>query len=139
MNDVKFADIKEGDTIYVLKYVSYGWHNKKEFFIPVKVGKVTPKSFYIGEKIFRKDRGNEIGGDARVYRQGEAYWSRFVKDEAHEARVFEYKLHAMRKIHELSGKITVPMIENVDPNTLKSVIQTLTGIVGEGESNGKLP
>lgn len=59
--EIKFKDIKVGDTVYIKKEVSFGWNSNRDFEIPVKVERVTPTTFLADGRKFKKDNGLEFG------------------------------------------------------------------------------
>lgn len=135
-NSVKFADIKEGDTVLVLKAINFGWHEKLEFWVSTKVSKVTPTQFEVDDKKYRKKDGSEVGTRFSYAKKVGDYDS-FAKDEPLKDQSEEYlkaskQFNRALKISEqykLFQKISIYELIKEDEESLESVINVLSSVV----------
>jgi len=137
---IKFENIKVGDTVYVEKDVSYGWHKAETFYLPKIVTKVTKTQLTVeGGRRFSKERGKEVGasfsyakslGDKKYYAGGET-----VKDETNEMNIFKEKLKLEKSIREQIEGLNIEYNSGLKLDQLKSIERQLTVIKSTIESN----
>jgi len=101
---MKFKAIKEGDTVYIRKNVTYSWGDTKSFFLPRKVIRVTKAQFVIENNLkFRKKNGYGFGHSKVAYNLGDKYnyGGNIVTDETKKLELFLEKLKLEEEIRTM--------------------------------------
>lgn len=98
--EIKFKDIKAGDTVYIKKEVSFGWNSSQDFQIPAKVERVTATTFIVDGRKFKKDNGLEFGKYA-------SFANPIGVDETSKMVAFEEKMKLIYKLQKAIKEIKI--------------------------------
>lgn len=130
---MKFAEIKVGDIVYLDNPVSFGWRNEISFYCAYKVTKVTPKNFYVGDKMYRKGDGSIVkyGSWERAKQLGDSkgYGTEIVSDETNKRELFIKKRDALSKISTIAAKATVNKLDLVTIEELEQSLKILEKLI----------
>ena len=126
----KYADIKVDDVVYIEQVISYGWHKSRNFWIPRKVERVTPKQFQVYGKKYRKSDGRKVTSEygahfARWCGEIVSTWGtekEIVSDQTVDRDEFIKKLKARDRIMNLTGSIRAD-IENDNIFEIMSLLE----------------
>lgn len=126
---MKFAEIKIGDIVYLDNPVSVGWRNTISFYCAYNVTKVTPKNFYIGDKMYRKEDGSIVkaGSWERAKQLGDlkGYGTETVSDETNKRELFIRKKDALSKISNITSKVAITKLDSVTIEELEQSLKIL--------------
>ncbi len=136
--DIKFENIKVGDTVMIEDSVTYGWYKSKRFWIPKKVIRVSKAQFVIeGGKRFKKN-GKQVGvhsyGCIGLLSEIGGYRDEVIKDQTKERNAFVKKINLE---DDINASIDVIKIQRNSPFThveLKTIFDKLESIRLEIES-----
>jgi hypothetical protein len=120
---VKFADIKVGDTVLSAKSyrVPRTWDERREFWIPAPVTRVTPKRFVVEGVMFSKERGQAVGVSGEVFREGDhPKWRKnAVSDQTAERDAFLRRCEIVEAIDDLVTNLAE--VKSVDHPRLEEI------------------
>ena len=109
---MKFENINVGDTVFVKKYVNFGWRQAKGFWIPTKVKRVTKTQFVVEEsdRRFKREFGSEIKGryleTARLENETYGYRGESkVYDQTEEMNAFAKKVMLVTNLNSQKDKL----------------------------------
>lgn len=125
---MKFKDIQVGDIVYIREEVTYGWGERRLFFCPKKVERVTAKQFTVGGYRYRKENGKMIGGYSYAYYSGDSLSSISgdkVVDQSKEMQAFKHRLQIRYQVRDMGEKLRRISIEH--PN-LMAIYEVLKGL-----------
>jgi hypothetical protein len=115
--NIKFKNIKIGDTVITEECVKYGWGLGSTFYIPSKVVKVTKTQFVTENKArFNKD-GREIGEYRHAYDLGDkpnTFSDTIVSDQTKERDLFITKIKLERDISKSIGLLKIELDSNLN-------------------------
>lgn len=128
---MKFENIKEGDSVLVIKKVSYGWRCYKQFYVRDTVKKITKTQFSTETGHRFKKNGSEIGQGCftNCYYQGDLnFKNQLIKDQTKEMEYFISKLSLERTIITGISKINIELNSKIKLDDLKQIQEMLSKI-----------
>ena len=134
MTDMKFGDIKQGDTVYLKSGISVVWGGiQKYFWLPKKVTRITPKQFVVNNKRYKKENGYNIRGKyyERVYMLGDVVNNSPVIDQTKEKNTLIYNIDTAYAIKTLISQFK---IKHNHPNLvdIHTKIKEIESLLNEG-------
>lgn len=135
---MKFKDIKIDDVVMYQKIVGFGLRRGKNFFIPLKVIRVTPTQFTLeGGVRFKKD-GSGIGdnkykrafylGDLRLANHSKDIREE-IKDETLKMKSFIRSLNTERKIRERVDEIKMRSNSGLSQSVLDGILEKVNEVI----------
>jgi len=126
--EMKFKDIKAGDTVYIQKEVSTGFFRRVySFWIPVKVERVTPKQFIVEGEHYRKEDGVKISDTWECVKNlgDDDGWGKKVTDETEAMKAFIKKIKKAREIFSIADDLK--SVDH-DHSNLEEIHTALVGV-----------
>lgn len=118
---MKFKDIKAGDMVYIQRPLRYGFGGIREYWVPVKVERVTPKQIIIGKSKYWRLDGSKVGDSwDKICFLGDAYGvgRAKVSDQTEELNAF---IGAIDKMSDISGYLDALRHVDIDDQNLSEI------------------
>ncbi len=110
-----FANIKEGDFVFIERCVNYGWRSGKSFSIHSEVTRTTKTQFLVGDRRFKKDGGYEVG----------EYFNKATKegkDQTLEMNAFKVKKDLYFKLKRTVRDFNIGDIDDSSKSDMKDLL-----------------
>lgn len=125
-DEIKFKDIKKGDTVYVKSRLYVSWGISNSFWLPKIVNRTTKTQFIIGEDRYRKTDGKVIGAylpgqQAKKKGDYDQDWQKCVKDETEAMEKMANKINLAKKANNIILKMKI----HYDCEHLEEIIKKL--------------